>query len=1349
MRTITRVRSWLAAPVALTVLAGMLHTAPASAAGDAPVVPADRSLVVTTWQQGGAQVRAMAAVALTGSDEQISAFLTTGLQDAQRLDQRDAVVGAIVDGGPSVQAAAQAALNASDGGDTTALPIFLSSGWTSAANIDLRLQVNQLMAAGGEQVREAAQAALDSEDPEVLQEFVDSGWQTQWQTDQRLEINRAMAAGGPQVKAAAQKALDDGSPAAMEQFLTYGWDVAAAHDEETVTLSGLLEQAQSAAAEVDRETARTKEEAQRAAAGAAAAKVAADQAADATRDARDNAAKARAQAVRAANAARKAAQSAQVAIEAAAAASQAARRASAAAARASRAASQAADAASDTYRAAAAAATNRSDEGKARRAADDANRIAQATEDLAGKAGATAKALEQAQAAITSAEAAANQAKLAADANTRTAEWAKQANVDAQEAVSAAAVAQANANRALRAAAAARKYLTVAIKSAYAARDAANAAAADARRAATAAIYAADHAADATEAALMATDYANAATTAAGKVVDLGNQALEIYNAAREADTERLAVVTDEALEAAREANTQYELQLKKADWDIDQAAQRDAETNRLIAEALNPATDPAVAVTDARKVALNLAGAQGVWTRERAMAALSDSDADVLDFVRTGIAKAAGQDNRTAVMDLAVSENTALAAAANAALAGTDATVAQFLSTQNYSGRASQDRLAVNQIMSAARTANRTVTVQRAQAALDNGSLQALRDFLDTGQYTSSAIDDRVQVNQAMADPESGPEVKAAAQVALDGPAINLPEFLRTGRYEAAERDDDTAVHLAVVSGLLEKMNQLGATAVQRAQEAQSTAATARGDATKANEYARAAIDSASRASGYAIKANDYANQAAASAQKAVAAAKTAQDAAVRANTAARSATRSAAWAIASRQHAKESADGAYKAAKQARADAEAAGKDAAAARQAGMAAYDDYQNRKGLEIVNCEHRYNQQAVTDFEKFWTGSSGESWKTCTANIIADPKEMARRAYTNSVYCDAYYPHPQQSQFLQNCLKTVLDPDFKWMSQQNFVTDLVNGVNALILPPVVAIGALCIGTIVCGEVLGTLVSWGNVGLSLYRFVKGDQSLADTLLDLGETALESLLLRGLTKLAGSAFRGLKAVYIAGVNAKKMRALLGAVDLSRLKFGTLVSCILAAPGAAKSAAALRAAAAPGVPPAAGTICKDVVLGLNSVSEGLGSDDLARLLQTKFKINARTYNGKPWGDPDPDTNGALPLWINKVAGAIKDQSVTIHVTVDGLDGTDAFDKIRTAVRRGKTMSPEQAAKSDGTNWELATLFNSIIAGPELGGRELGTVRFYQNGVDITESLRSKFPTTIDGWKEFKGMPK
>lgn len=1138
----------------LTIMASFLHAIPAHAEGEA--IPADRARVVSAWRFGGAQVQGAAEAALIGSDAQVQEFLEAGWQQAQRLDERETLVNAINEGGPSVRAAAQRALDAADAGDQNAITIFLNEEWKTSANVDARLSVNQFMATGGPQVKEAAQQALDSDDPAVWQEFVDSGWQVQWQTDQRLRVNQAMATGGPNVKAAGQKALDADTPEALEAFLEYGWAVAAAQDEETETLTNLLEQAQAAGEMAEQETQNAKQEADRAAEASEAARKSAAEAAQATADAGDNTAQAAAAAKRAAVAAQKAAQAAKVAVQSAAAAHRAARAAATAAARAASAAARAGQEASKAYKAAANAATDASKADEARQAAEFCNKIADMADQFAIKANQAGQAVQHANNATTSADSAAKRAMEAAAANDLAIKYAKDAGANTGDAVAASASARANADRAIRAAQAAHNYLIVAMNAAFDARDSAMKAAANARTAALKAIEAADHAGDAAQAATRATEAATAATVASQAAVVAAEQAAGVYEAARAADAERLAVARDQALESAQTANTIYDAQQRATKWDAEQAVKRDAETTQLIAEAQNPATDPAAAVVASRKVALALAKAPGAWTSEAAISALKGADDEVLAFVRTDLAKVAALDDRQTLMDLAVTDDAALRDAALKALEGSDAEVSQFLRNPTYPGRYSGDRIKVNQIMAKARKAGDTVLMQKAQQALDADNPQTLRDFLEDGQYSAAEIGQRVLVNQILASADSGPELKAAAQVALDGPPTGLREFLDVGRYAAAERDHDAAVHLTVVGGLLEKINETAEIAVQNALEAQAVAAKARDDATAAASYANQALQSAKKAADYAAKAASYFEQAVDSAEKAEASVATAKSAAIRADNSARSAIRSAAWAITSQQKAIKAASEANAAAEEAKQSALEAGADRDAAIKAAQEARATWAAAAYVEGQRCNITYARDPIANLERQLGDPTGDYYKTCIANVIADPDELADRAYVNAGFCANLYPN--KGRLYQNCLHSVLDPEFRGVQPLILLSELLKGMAAPLLPLGVMAGVGCVLTVVCGAVAGILLTIGEVSFEVYKLTKGDQTLSDTLLHLGQTAIESLVFAGVAKLVTAGFRSIRALHLANNNAKKAAAALEAARISQASLPGGVPCV-----------------------------------------------------------------------------------------------------------------------------------------------------------------------------------------------
>lgn len=945
MRTaLRRFRAALITTAVVAVTAGSV-AAPAAVAEDTPpasapsVPPTDRAKVAFVWKFGGPVSQADAAVALAGTDADVTRFLTTQLSRDSQVDHDVRVNQIMAAGDSATRSAGQRAL---DAGTDSALTDFLDTGWEAAYGVDLRVRVNQVFAAGGSQVKAAAQRALDDGSSDTLAQFLAAGWRSAFELNQRLRVNQAMAAGGPEVQAVAQQALDAGTVDAYTQFLGIDLPVAQARDAETADITQLAATAANAASQAATETQAAKDASDRAVAEAAAAQAAAQAAKDAAAAAQGHSEQATDAAGRAAFAAQQAAATARQAIGAANAASSAANAAASAASRAAAAAAAAGRAASNAYDAAALAVGDKTKAADAKFAAQVARDAANAASTAANAADWARTASQQAGIAGSAASDAAGRSVAAANAATEAADNAAAAGADASVAKAAAARARAEAARAVAAANASRSWANQAADQAGIAAGAARAAGTDATNAAAAAEDAAAHAGEAANAAQKATEHANAASAAATTAVNATNQATQIATAARQADADRIALAGQQADDAAREAVGVAASIPAAPRRDADQASTWDAETNRMIAEAADPGTARATAVADARKVAMKLGAGAGPWTRAAAVGALGQPDDQVLEFVRHGLAAAAGQDDRTILTDLTTTGTSAFTTAATAALAGSDTAVRDFLRGRDYPGREQDDRIQVDQVMAAARADGRTTVVTGGQRALDAGGDTPLRQFLEAGQYTAAASDDRVRANQIMAAATSSGsrELAATAQAALDGPAQLLQQFLSVGQFTAARRDQNTAAHYAAIDSLLAQAAKSAADATHNADDAQAAAARARNAAQEAADYANQAATAASQAAGYANQAQTAAAQAANSAQQAQHSAATAAQAAAsavasadRAGRSALSAEHSAQLAAGYAQQASASARIAFDAAVQAGKDAGAA---ADAARQA-----------------------------------------------------------------------------------------------------------------------------------------------------------------------------------------------------------------------------------------------------------------------------------------------------------------------------------------------------------------------------------------------------------------------------
>ncbi|MGW5254257.1 polymorphic toxin-type HINT domain-containing protein [Streptomyces sp. NPDC004012] len=912
-------RGIVATLIALALLLGM-DVRPVAADGP----PAyDRADVLEAWETAGPGVKRAAEAALVGSDEDVQTFMSKDLPVLEEEDLRVQVAQVMAIGGPGVRAAANTAL----GGGVEQLKAFLNDGFEAPYDEDLRVRVAQVMANGGPGVKAAASKALDGT-PDDWQAFIDRGQFRPREDDNRIQVLRLMTAGGTNVKQAAQQAMD-GTPEDVQAFLDDGWQVASARDQETLTVSQLADLADHAQKQAKELTDTAKEEAAKAEAATQQAKAAAQVAAQEALEAKSSAGKAAAAASRAAAAADRAAQSARTAVSAAAAANATARVAATAAAQAAYAAGRAGSAASSARSAAAAAAGDATRAQQSREAAENARKAAAGARkaaDAADQAGVAADNAAKAAGAAASAGAnAAAAAAAAADAG----RWAGEAGAKSAEAQEAAARAQRLADQATRAANAAQANANQAATAARQSRDAANAAAAHAEAAATAADKAADEAGKAVDAAKDATAAANEATRAADDAQTAADQAATVADLARKADAERLAEQQDEDVLAAEEANREHETQVAQAEWEAGRIQKLDAETQQLVQDAA-ASTDPQVTAAKGRQAAVNLLSSGGSWVKDAAETAVTGTDADVAEFVRSGLTIALEQDDRASVANIAeTSEKPAQRQAALDMLDKPVDQVREFLRTRAYPGKEDDDRVAVGQIM-----AQGGPGVKAAGSKALDGTDADLQEFLDAGQYKAREDDDRVAVSQALA--EGGPEVKAAAQAALSGPPAGLRSFLQVGLYRAKQRDANAAAHIAEINTLLMAAYKSAALAHKDAADAQKVAADARKDAATALQWADKAKKSAAQASDYSDQANKSANDAAASADRAAESAKTARNAAAAAQKDAQSAAHSAQQAEHSAAVASVYSSQASTAAYQAAASADAAGKDATAAAKA-----------------------------------------------------------------------------------------------------------------------------------------------------------------------------------------------------------------------------------------------------------------------------------------------------------------------------------------------------------------------------------------------------------------------------
>ncbi|MFJ7280214.1 polymorphic toxin-type HINT domain-containing protein [Kitasatospora sp. NPDC098663] len=911
--------------MASSLLTGLLAI-PAVAA-DAPPAEgpvADRVKAVAAWEDGGPAVRRAAAIALSGSDADVTAFVTSGRAAAAEQDLRAQLEELVAASGPTVREHAKAAL----AGSAADMQTFLDKKLKWAYEGDQRLALIQIMSTGGSAVKDAANKAMNGSLADV-DKFLADGQYTAREGDDRLKLIQLMSVGGPEVKKAANTAMN-GPVEDVRAFLRYGYQTAAAHDQETLDIAQLADLTKNAADQAGEQAKTAKDTAAQALDATNLAKQAAELAASETRAAQADASKATNAAGRAADAAERSAAAAEKASAAAKAANEAGRQAASAAANAASAAAKAGNAASRALDAASRAARDEAQAGKARDLALAAVKAVINAKSAAESSLWAEQAAQHAKEAAGSTKSASDNSAAAATASADAAAQSGVSDEAADRARKAAARARSAAAEAGRAATATVKIADEAAAAAHEARQAALSSAGHAEAAAAAAEDAARNAGHAANAAQIAQTAAEAADQASTTAANAAAQAHKVADIARAADQERLNAQQAAEVAAAQKAYREEELRKQQTTWAAGQKTELAADIERLLTEATATGVDQKVAVTKGRQVAVRLLEAGGPWVKAAAERALEGTDGSVLGFLSTDLALAREQDDRVSVMAIAESaQKLEQRLAAETASVGSAAQVREFLATGAYPGQEGDDRLLLTQIMSGGGPA-----VKDAANTAMNGSHTDVRAFLTKGQYTAREGDQRLLITQAIAS--GGPEVKAAAQAAMAGPSSGLEAFLQIGLPKARERDAVTAAHVATVDSYLAGIDANVAQAHQFAAQAAESYATARGLANEAATAAGRAAASAKEADDWAVVARAAADRASASADQAKGHAKQARTAAASADQAARSASASAAQATSSAQQARRYAAIAKDAADRAAASAAAAGKSRDEAEQA-----------------------------------------------------------------------------------------------------------------------------------------------------------------------------------------------------------------------------------------------------------------------------------------------------------------------------------------------------------------------------------------------------------------------------
>ncbi|MFE2178394.1 ALF repeat-containing protein, partial [Kitasatospora sp. NPDC059462] len=179
---------------------------------------------------------------------------------------------------------------------------------------------------------------------------------------------------------------------------------------------------------------------------------------------------------------------------------------------------------------------------------------------------------------------------------------------------------------------------------------------------------------------------------------------------------------------------------------------------------------------------------ASGISVREAAERALAaGTAADLRTFLEEGLQNARVTDDRVRAFQILAVGGPAVKKAATAALRGSYADLVQFLKEGQYTARAEDDRAEIERILADPQT-GRGVR-ETAQRALAVGTPAALRHFLEVELAKQQADDDRVLVTQILS--KGGPAVKKAASAAMSGSYADIVQFLKEGQYTARAEDD------------------------------------------------------------------------------------------------------------------------------------------------------------------------------------------------------------------------------------------------------------------------------------------------------------------------------------------------------------------------------------------------------------------------------------------------------------------------------------------------------------------------------------------------------------------------------
>ena len=445
-----------------------------------------------------------------------------------------------------------------------------------------------------------------------------------------------------------------------------------------------------------------------------------------------------------------------------------------------------------------------------------------------------------------------------------------------------------------------------------------------------------------------ATKQANAAKIAADAATAAVAMAKTTFDIARETEAEDLSTRTAASIESAKSQTAIADTFTVEVSKSVVEGKAIEDDTKALATELGKPNADQAAIADEGREVALRALKYFGSWRQDAAAQALSGTDADVLEYLRTGWDKAVQDEMRQQVADIAsASQSEAVRTAATEALNGTDQQIRDFYLTDRHTAANTDYRVEVTRIYDTGGTAVK----EAARAAMEDGSNQALLGFLNNGQYAARNTDERVTATQLFNS--GGPEVKSAAKIALTGPVDHLHTFVQAGRYMADRKDQLAYTHIAQVERLIAEGGVIAAKAQENRWLAAKAAANANQAAGDAEMAAAEAEKSADLADTYAGQADAAADNAETSADQAAASSNAARSAANRAEQDAIASEESAAQAEFSASYARTSAEQARRLSEDAKASALAAGKNAKEAADIASAAWKDVATKREAELA------------------------------------------------------------------------------------------------------------------------------------------------------------------------------------------------------------------------------------------------------------------------------------------------------------------------------------------------------------------------------------------------------------